>query len=381
MKRFLTFAAIATLCASAAWAADFYVNGTTGNDSNDGSSASPVATIAKGIELASAGDNVNVAAGTYAGAIDINKGVTLLGPNADKTGFATNRVDEAIITAAEAPAVKLSAENAKFKGFTVRDTPSSQTHASDSGMTGVVNAFAANNAVIANNVVVGQPDNAEAKGPNGIVTQSGNYQSVEGNFVKDVLTTNRSGIKIQSCPNSTVANNKVTNIQYNCIALDSSGPSTVDGNIMENCVNPGTQGAGGNYTFTNNIINNTNTANKSGRGGLNVSNNAASKDFTIMYNKFAGNGVCAISYREVAGDVGTEKVNYNSFLGNAGVGLFLGRTGTVDATNNYWNSADGPTGTGADAISISTTYPGTVTSTPFAPTEFPNANVSEWSRF
>lgn len=57
-----------------------YVNGTTGNDANDGSNLSPLKTIPAALTRIVAGGTVHVAAGTYAGPITITKnGVSLLG--------------------------------------------------------------------------------------------------------------------------------------------------------------------------------------------------------------------------------------------------------------------------------------------------------------
>ncbi|MBS7791460.1 hypothetical protein KTR66_15770, partial [Roseococcus sp. SDR] len=57
------------------------------------------ATIQAAIDAADAGDTVLLAAGTYSGAVNINKAVTLLGPNAGIAGNG-DRDDEAVITGA-----------------------------------------------------------------------------------------------------------------------------------------------------------------------------------------------------------------------------------------------------------------------------------------
>ncbi|MFM7172013.1 MAG: hypothetical protein ACKO4U_03130, partial [Caldilinea sp.] len=54
-------------------------------------------TIQAAINAAAAGDTIQVAAGTYAELVTINKQLTLLGPNASKVGNAPDRVDEATI--------------------------------------------------------------------------------------------------------------------------------------------------------------------------------------------------------------------------------------------------------------------------------------------
>ena len=64
MKKFLAFAVVAA-CAANAFAAEYFVNASTGADTNNGlTPATAVKTINQGITLSGAGDKVTVAAGT-----------------------------------------------------------------------------------------------------------------------------------------------------------------------------------------------------------------------------------------------------------------------------------------------------------------------------
>lgn len=58
---------------------DYYVDGTNGSDSNDGSQGAPFATIQKAINTASTGDSIGVRAGTYAPITSNNKDITIVG--------------------------------------------------------------------------------------------------------------------------------------------------------------------------------------------------------------------------------------------------------------------------------------------------------------
>ncbi|MDB4992360.1 MAG: family of calcium-binding protein [Parcubacteria group bacterium] len=70
---------------------EVYVNGTTGNDSNDGSNLSPLKTIPTALTRIVANGTVHVAAGTYAGPVTITKsGVSLLGAAGTTVTESTN---------------------------------------------------------------------------------------------------------------------------------------------------------------------------------------------------------------------------------------------------------------------------------------------------
>lgn len=380
MKRMFCLAAVVLGCSAASWAAEFYVS-PTGNDGNAGTSwGTAVLTVAKGVELASDNDNVNLAAGTYAAAasVDVNKKVNIVGPNAAKTGYDLTRAAEAILSAPAAPAIKLTVAGGTIKGITAQNTPSTEDHATNA-MTAVVLGNAAD-VVIENNIVVGQPASSGALGPNGIVAFNAANALVKGNLVKDVLTTNRSCIKIQSCTAGQALNNQVTNTAYNGIAFDSSAGGIAQGNTADTCAQPGIQVANGAvYTVVSNVVTGCNTALGADKGGIAVATGAT--DVKVQYNRLTGNGKAAVAFRNVASVLGSAtEVSYNNFLGNNLVGVFMGRQGELSAPNNYWNAAGGPAASGADAVAIGANG-GTVNSTPFATAQVPNASVAGWTAY
>ena len=74
-----TIAAFISLGGGRAWAADLFVD-PAGNDANDClSAATPCLTITAAIGKAAGGDTINVAAGTYAERLTINKSLDLSG--------------------------------------------------------------------------------------------------------------------------------------------------------------------------------------------------------------------------------------------------------------------------------------------------------------
>ena len=81
------FAAVIASTAALYGAGEVWVGGPGASDSNDGSSASPFATIAKGVSECDAGGVVHVRAGNYpvTAQIEVTKAVTVLGEDRDTT--------------------------------------------------------------------------------------------------------------------------------------------------------------------------------------------------------------------------------------------------------------------------------------------------------
>lgn len=96
-------------------AATYYVT-TSGKDSNAGTQASPWLTISHAIGAAVAGDTVNVAAGSYAGALNFTKTATAASPLLFQgAGFSTIVLNQAI----------LSGAYTTVSGFSFQDTVTS----------------------------------------------------------------------------------------------------------------------------------------------------------------------------------------------------------------------------------------------------------------
>ncbi len=84
----------------------------------------PEGSIQRAIDLATAGDTIHVAAGTYMETLTINKALTLLGPNAGINPITGTRVAEAVISypagiVADKDLVSVSADNVTIDGFTL----------------------------------------------------------------------------------------------------------------------------------------------------------------------------------------------------------------------------------------------------------------------
>ncbi len=111
------FAAVIASTAALHGAGEVWVGGPGASDSNDGSSASPFATIAKGVAECDAGGVVHVRAGNYpvAAQIEVTKAVTVLGEDRDTT--VVYRQDTS--TSAKYRVFYLNNASAVVSGFTI----------------------------------------------------------------------------------------------------------------------------------------------------------------------------------------------------------------------------------------------------------------------
>lgn len=191
---FSLFWIIGLLFSQSALAATYYVDAGSGNNGNSGTSpGSPWATIAYAISQATAGDIIEVAAGTYAeGPLSVNKGITLRGPN---TGIAGNgsRLGEAILQRASASStgsiLMVNAHNVTIDGFTLSGATTTAGIGIASWTTdnssGTYAAY--NNTIIKNNRFLTLRDNGVSL--SGVTSPSASTtgSSIENNYVSNIV--------------------------------------------------------------------------------------------------------------------------------------------------------------------------------------------------
>ena len=83
-----------------------------------------------------------------------------------------------------------------------------------------------------------------------------------------------------------------------------------------------------------------------------TSNEVAITGNTITNNTSVGSGI----HIESAVNVANVAVNFNNIVGNQGYGVYNGGTVTLDATNNWWGSPNGPGQDGANGVSANVDY-------------------------
>jgi parallel beta-helix repeat protein len=284
------------------------------------------ATIQDGIDNV-AGSTVHVAAGTYDEEVVIDKSLTLISDTGDY------RTTGAILNG---PIALSDVVNVTIQGFKFRDCSSSgYKHVIYTGGT------ADNITIVANSF-----DNCEGLNIHiyKLDTWFENW-TITDNKITNVTGTDRSGIWVQRLRNSIISNNEISNTTYAGMILDRIESVTVSNNNISNTPKKGIQVASSpncNVVIENNYITNTNTSHDADEGAITIYPDVT--NIHIENNTLTAN-YQGFTVRDKSGTVSDVYVNFNNIYGNDGfgVGNFAQGGGTVDATKNWWGSANGPT--------------------------------------
>jgi hypothetical protein len=339
------------------------------------------------------GDTINVAAGTYTGAITIDRALTLKGVQDGVAGANSSGVQRSGDTSTITSQLNINSNNVTVDGFDFTNA-GTQMNISASGA-----IF--HEVKIKNNVFSGY-------GSVGMTTYSAGNLLISGNFFKSPLdSTEAMQIKADAAApgggcNGTVVsdnvftaatNNDAADINFSCTGSNSTGV-TVSGNTDTGLAGAGGpsftafSGVTGGISITNNHVTGTATAGSAiyffgdVNGSVLIDGNtitgggysavgidgahyipadvANTGTFTITNNTLTGNA-SGISVATGALGVGGNVVAHNNNLsGNSGFGASTNSTtNTFNATNNWWGDASGPgvvgPGTG-DKVSLNVTF-------------------------
>lgn len=168
-------------------------------------------TIQAAIDAAIAGDTILVGPGTYEEQLEINKPLTLLGPNAEIVGYSEDRVDEAIVTypeeivdTSELSLLRVSSGNVTVKGFFFKNDKPNQEYKSQDEI-----LFVGENSVFENNRVELHVYKKALKiiGAENIAESSVGGAVVKGNYIES-LNGRTNAVYIQGIA-ATIENNTI----------------------------------------------------------------------------------------------------------------------------------------------------------------------------
>lgn len=195
-------------------------------------------TIQSAVTGASAGDTINVAAGTYNENIVVDKPLTLRGANAGIPGSGIRGGAESIINAADNQTyvVEITADSVTLDGFTITGL------AKDSDNMAAVITWGVDNCTIKNNILT---DNyKDAINLYSVSDAYSDYNTVSNNLINGPNDVETFGIKIKGSHN-TISGNEVYNADtsIHVWSWDDSEATSSDYNIISN--NTIAQGEGG----------------------------------------------------------------------------------------------------------------------------------------
>jgi len=337
----------------AAAATTWYVNGTTGSDTNDCMSAATACkTIQAAVNKASSGNTIMVATGLYSESVNVDRGLLIDGPNVGISPNGGSRVLEAVIDGGGGTAIRISTtEPVTIDGFTF------------SGGTGaLIDSYTSgNNPTIKHNIFTAQVDGffffapalftfndnylhdlTDCGGCEGLFL-AGNWNGSTGTVASITAnvwsTVGGPGMNLSNV-SGTISGNHFSFVTYYGALLANGTDVAISGNAFDHTINPDplvpTWGSGVRF-YT-----------PSAGFGARITGNTFS-------NNYVGIGVRMGS--PTADITGLDVyAHQNNFEGNTTFGIRHDGLGTFDATCNWWNSASGPTNAGnpggtGDAVS------------------------------
>jgi hypothetical protein len=331
-----------------------YVNASTGNDANDGTSGSPVATITKALSLVSSGGTVYVAAGTYDENVVITKPLTLDGANAgvSAAGPAT-RSAESVITApyitGNLTSVEIASPHVTVDGFSVvQSVPVTCLSCADFGIE--VDPTSPN-ATVQNDIVSGVSTSASSGNATG--NPIGIFVAGNGSAQPNAVSVNHDAV-------SGVTSSGTERVSAQGILVgDSSNHGSATGlSLQSNRISGVSSSGRGAYGILLNrgntspiVQGNTVSGITAGTGGWahGISLDAPQASPTIVNNAISGvvgpnptGGNVADIFVD-AGDTsaGTGLLAGNSLTDTSAGGLVNGAAGTVPAAGNWWGCTGG----------------------------------------
>ncbi|MBA7483698.1 hypothetical protein ES708_27022 [subsurface metagenome] len=338
-------------------ATPIYVDAATGDDGDDGESLeTAVATIAKGIELVDSGGVVNVAAGTYEENVVVDKTLTLEGEDRE-----TTEIKFGYGGYPSEPPLIISADEVTVSGFTIRSGPYIEKALGASGGYAHTIIVTGDSALLTGLHVIKEPlktyNNQPRIGGSAFLLTP----SLEGFTLTDsTVVSEWNGIYArEGSSNIVVQNVDFTYPGEYAILLKMITGATIEENTFTCTADKYgvtvTRGSSGIGIVDNEFIGSGSLAGSHTGILLQAYATGTMGDVTIL-----SNGISDFNTGILVEIVATSGISIhgNSIVGNTCGVNYLG-SDVVDATNNWWGAADGPSGVGSgsgDAVSANVDY-------------------------
>lgn len=363
------------------------------------SPGSPCLTIQHAVEQVCTGDTVLVAPGRYAEAPVIHKSLRLAASHPASEANVGNDALQAIIDgtgAIYAVTVLAGVSDVTIDGFeitnpshagvntdaagilvqtddaggatvtvhilnnVIHDTADSTRPAASFGELGISAFNIGNGSTITDNVIFGiGDDDGAAQRAQAILVKSSNGSAsgltVSGNTVHDIQDV---AIRLNGVGGCSVTGNTIDTVGTGGLAfltgigIEHTGTGSITGNTVSNITGGAGAGiiAGGPLTVSGNTVTNVTTVGNPLFPGAGIA--VGVSGVSVTSNLVSGNGIGILVSDGSGGTLSSVTVKRNCISGNT-TGLVNDSQTGLDAANNYWGAADGPSGTGlgsGDAI-------------------------------
>ncbi|MDT4969728.1 MAG: hypothetical protein QOJ64_4465 [Acidobacteriota bacterium] len=322
-------------------AGTWYVNSTTGNDTNDClSPATACKTINAAIGKASPGDTINVAAGIYNESVNINKTLNLLGAQVG-VDARTRAGAESTINDPCAP-VQIMADKVVLNGFTVQGSSLTDPCLNvgiwtNPGFSGTQGGHQILNNIIQNNISGIELDNTgvfQTRVQFNLIRNNNNPGPGSGNGIEVNFGLN----------NALIDNNKFSGHANSSVLVPVTGSSSITVSNNELAGGTSERFVFGGVTNSS-ITRNTSIGSTATNGTIRLF--GGNSGITIACNLLAsGQRGIRVDDPFAIGPNSNITANNNNIQGNVVAGLqvdTLGYSGSLNAENNWWGSPTGPT--------------------------------------
>ena len=317
------------------------------------------ATIQEGVDFVATGGVVQVRGGTYADALEINKGLTIeAATETDAVVVAPPNGTRSVVTVTTSEPVVLRRLTIDNLGF----PPGTYEGNGNEGVFGIgrVDLTIIESTILhANLGVYIENDSALTGGRARLVVRNSIFDGGDGPSMEV-------GVFAVTDVDAVIADNVVRRTTFSCIQIQSEANADVIGNDVDMCgpfggIRAPMSGPDAVVNITGNSVRN--SAGSASRIGIFLSKGRGLIERNSVIGYVQPHASPSIDAAGIRLNDATAAVRFNDISGNSHAGLRNDTPASVDATCNWWGAADGPSG---EAGGSGDALIGAATFTPFA---------------